>query len=301
MKDERVGFVGLGAMGHRMVRRLIASGRKVIVYDTREGPISEAMNHGAEAAGSPEEVANVAETVLVSLPTPDVVRVVASGPNGIIKGKSIRTFVDLSTTGPIVAEELAGAFAEAGVGYVDAPVSGGTVGAEAGSLAIMVAGEENAITSVRPLLDVLGRVFVVGLRPGQGQVAKVANNLLSASAITITAEALTLGVKAGLNPQVLLDVFNAGSGKNTATSDKFPRAVLTGTFNIGFKLELMAKDLRLCLAEAHRQQVPMIVGSVLEQLWSLAELQGSVGDDCMTLVQLLEAWAGVRIESPVHP
>jgi 3-hydroxyisobutyrate dehydrogenase len=293
---QRVGFIGLGAMGGRMAVRLLDAGHELAVHDPVDAAVAPLAARGARACRSAAEVADAAETVLVSLPTPDVVRQVARELAG---GEAVKLYVDLSTTGPAAAEEIAAELTAANVACVDAPVSGGTKGAESGRLAIMAAGSPDAIERARPLLEILGaNLFVVGDRPGQGQVAKVANNLLSGSAVAITAEALTLGMKAGLNPRTLLEVFNASSGQNTATLDKFPRAVLTGTYDVGFRLELMAKDIRLCLAEADRLGNPMLLGATVEQLWTLAELQTEPDADMMAMVQLVERWAGTAIEEP---
>ena len=166
--------------------------------------------------------------MFVSLPTPDVVRAVAGDLAG---GGALRAYVDLSTTGPAVAAEVAATLGAAGIACLDAPVSGGVAGAQAGTLTIMAAGDEALFESLRPLLEALGRnVVLVGAEPGQGQLAKVLNNLLSASAIAITGEALALGVHGGLSARTLLDVFNSSSGRNTASADKFPRHVLPRTF-----------------------------------------------------------------------
>jgi 3-hydroxyisobutyrate dehydrogenase-like beta-hydroxyacid dehydrogenase len=291
-----IGFVGLGVMGNRMARRLLAAGYTLVVYDPRAEAVAELVALGATACASAREVADRAETVLVSLPTPQIVRDVACGEGGLAGGSAIRTYVDLSTTGSVIAEEVAAALAARGVRVVDAPVSGGAAGAEHGTLTVMVAAEADAAADVRPLLEAIGKnVFVVGERPGQGQVAKVVNNLLSAAAIALTGEAVALGVKAGLDARTLLEVIGVSSGSNTAATDKFPNQVVTRRFDQGFRLELMAKDVRLCLAEARRLAVPMLVGSTVEQLWSLAEHELEDGADCTEIAKLLEQWAGVSI------
>src|SRR5919198_1469899 len=162
--------------------------------------------------------------------------------------------------------------------------------------AIMAAGDADTFAHVGPLLEVLGRnVVLVGAQPGQGQLAKVLNNLLSASAIAITAEALALGVRGGLSARTLLDVLNATSGRNPATADKFPKHVLPRTFGAGFRMELMNKDVQLCLAEAQRQGVPMVLGGAVGQLWALAAATSREGADCTELVRLVEDWAGVVV------
>jgi 3-hydroxyisobutyrate dehydrogenase-like beta-hydroxyacid dehydrogenase len=294
MSDEMtLGFVGLGAMGTHMTSRLLDAGRALAVFDTRPEAVAPHAERGARACASAAAVAEVADTVLVSLPTPDVVRAVADELRG---GAAMRTFVDLSTTGPVVAAEVAAMLGEAGVDCLDAPVSGGVAGAEAGTLTIMAAGDEEVFARVTPLLEVLGRnVVLVGAQPGQGQLAKVLNNLLSASAIAITAEAVALGVRGGLSARTLIDVLNSSSGRNTASADKFPRHVLPRTFGAGFRMELMNKDVQLCLAEAQRQGVPMVVGGAVGQLWALAAATSREGADCTELVRLVEDWAGVVI------
>jgi 3-hydroxyisobutyrate dehydrogenase-like beta-hydroxyacid dehydrogenase len=291
--ERAVGFVGLGAMGAHMVARLIDAGHHVAVFDTRAEAMAPHVARGARACASAAEVADAADTVLVSLPTPDIVRAVAGE---LAHGDAIEAFVDLSTTGPEVAAKVAAALSAAGVACLDAPVSGGVAGAQAGTLTIMAAGDEALFDSLRPLLETLGRnVVLVGAEPGQGQLAKVLNNLLSASAIAITGEALALGVHGGLSARTLLDVFNSSSGRNTASADKFPRHVLPRTFGAGFRLELMDKDVQLCLAEARRQGVPMALGSAVADLWARAGASAAAGADCTEIVRMLEQDAGVVV------
>ena len=291
--DRTVGFVGLGAMGAHMAARMIDAGHHLAIFDTRAEAVAPHVARGARACNSAGAVADAADTVLVSLPTPDVVRAVAGE---LATGDAIEAFVDLSTTGPAVAAEVAAALSAAGVACLDAPVSGGVAGAQAGTLTIMAAGDEALFQSLRPLLETLGRnVVLVGAEPGQGQLAKVLNNLLSASAIAITGEALALGVHGGLSARTLLDVFNSSSGRNTASADKFPRHVLPRTFGAGFRLELMDKDVQLCLAEARRQQVPMALGSAVGELWARAAASAAAGADCTEIVRMLEHDAGVVV------
>jgi 3-hydroxyisobutyrate dehydrogenase-like beta-hydroxyacid dehydrogenase len=294
--DMTIGFVGLGAMGQHMATRLLDAGHELAVFDTRPEAVEPHAARGARACESAAAVADVADIVLVSLPTPDVVRTVATGDRGLLGGKAIRTFVDLSTTGPPVAAEVAAKLAASGVACLDAPVSGGVAGAKAGSLTIMAAGDADVFERTRPLLETIGKNVVhVGDEPGQGQVAKVLNNLLSATALAITAEAVALGVRSGLSARTLVDVFSKSSGRNSATDDKFPRHVLPRTFGAGFRTELMNKDVQLCLAEAQRHGVPMMVGGSVAQLWSLAAATADDGADCTEIVQMVERWAGVVI------
>ena len=290
-----IGFVGLGQMGGPMSRRLLAAGYELVVHDLRAEAVEGLVAAGAEAAKSPAEVAGRAEIVLVSLPTPQVVRAVALGPDGLIHGGALRTYVDLSTTGQAVAVEVAAALAERGVTTLDAPVSGGVRGAINGTLAVMVAGASAELERARPLLEVFGRVFHVGERPGLGQLMKLANNFLSATAIVATAEAVVLGVKGGLDPATMLAVINASTGRNTASEDKFPRQILSGNYAAGFTAGLLTKDLGLCAAAAEALGVPMPVAALVHAQWQRAVAELGSEADITRIVALVEQAAGARL------
>jgi 3-hydroxyisobutyrate dehydrogenase-like beta-hydroxyacid dehydrogenase len=297
-----LGFIGLGAMGAPIARRLLDRHGQLAVFDTRAEAMRPLAEAGAVACGSPAEVADVAGTVFMSLPDPEVIPLVVDGPDGLLRGTKLRYLIDLSTTGPAAAAQLRGVLDKSGVGYLDAPVSGGPGGAVAGRLTVMAAGRQDVFDEVGPLLDAFaGQVVQVGDEPGQGQLVKVLNNLMSAAALAITSEALALGVKAGLRPDRLLDAINAGSGRNTASADKFPRCVLPRSFDFGFRMQLMTKDVVLCLQEAARQKVPMVLGSTVEQLWMVAAAGQADDADCTEIARMIEGWAGVTIgEAPAH-
>jgi 3-hydroxyisobutyrate dehydrogenase-like beta-hydroxyacid dehydrogenase len=230
-----------------------------------------------------------------------VVRAVALGPAGLIHGRALRTYVDLSTTGQAVAAEVAAALAGRGIATLDAPVSGGVRGAREGTLAIMVAGPAAELERVRPLLEPFGRVFHVGERAGLGQLMKLANNFLSATAIAVTAEAVALGVKGGLDPAIMLDVINASTGRNTASEDKFPRQILTGRYAAGFTTGLLTKDLGLCAAAAEALGVPMPVAAAVHARWRRALAELGADADMTRMVALIEGDAGVRIAPDNDP
>lgn len=298
-EPNRIGFVGLGAIGTPLAEALADAGHALVVNDRDDARVAALAERGAEAAPSARDVADRAETVLVSLPTPDTVRDVACGAAGLRHGGAIRTYVDLSTTGPTVASEVASDLREAGIDVVDAPVSGGVAGARARSLAVMAAADEEVFARVEPLLRTFGaNVFLVGSEPGQGQVAKLLNNLLSATAMAITSEALAFGRVCGLDPETLLAVFNASSGRNTATSDKFPQHVLGRRFASGFRLELMAKDVELCAAEARARHFPLLLGGLVQQLWTLAASRYETDADHTEFVRLIEDWTQTTIAAP---
>jgi hypothetical protein len=293
--EQPIGVVGLGQMGGPMSRRLLAAGFGLVVHDLRVEAIDALVAEGAEAAGSPAEVGERTQVVLVSLPTPQAVRAVALAPDGLIQGSALNIYVDLSTTGQAVAVEVAEALAERGVVTLDAPVSGGVRGAVNGTLAVMVAGPAPVLERLRPALEVFGRVFHVGERPGLGQLMKLANNFLSATAIVATAEAVVLGVKGGLDPATMLAVINASTGRNTASEDKFPRQVLTGEYQAGFTTGLLAKDLGLCAAAAEALGVPMPVAAEVHAQWRRAVAELGADADITRIASLVERAAGVRI------
>ncbi len=218
-----IGFIGLGNMGAHMARRLVEAGHKVIVYDTRQEAIGDLAALGAVAARSPKEVADMAETVMASLPTPDIVLKVATGPDGVIEGKRVRRFVDLSTTGSVMAQRIFKLLAAKNIVQIDAPVSGGVKGAEKGTVAVMASGPRADVEAVEPALKVIGKFFYIGERPGAGQTMKLCNNVLSAAAMAATSESMVMGVKAGLDPRIMLDVINASSGRSNGDRAEISR------------------------------------------------------------------------------
>jgi 3-hydroxyisobutyrate dehydrogenase-like beta-hydroxyacid dehydrogenase len=288
-----IGFIGVGRMGFHMARRLIEAGHHLIVYDTSQEAIGNIAKLGARAMRSPKEVADEVETVLVSLPTPDIVLRVATE---CADGSKIRRFVDLSTTGSAMAKRVSDMLAKKNIAQVDSPVSGGVGGAEKGTLAVMASGPAADIEMVEPALAVIGRVFRIGDQPGAGQTMKLINNYLSATAMAATAEAAVMGTKAGLDPSVVIEVINAGSGKNTASQDKFPRAILPGTFNFGFATALMLKDVKLC-HEAAALGVPKEIMTAVGNVWQLAYDEVGGDSDFTRIVEPLEKRAGVKVRA----
>lgn len=294
---DLLGFVGVGRMGGPMASRLLDAGYRLCVYDVSDEATRPLVARGAELAASPAEVASTAKTVFMSLPTPDVVREVALGGNGgLINGSKLRTVIDLSTTGPGVATEVAGKLAERKIAWVDSPVSGGVSGAKAGTLAVMVSCPKPAYQKLEPVLKVFGKLFHAGEKPGLAQTAKLANNLLAATAMVATSEAMAMGVKAGLDARVLIDIINASSGRNSASQDKFPRAILPRTFDFGFATGLSYKDVRLCVEEAEAMGVPMVVGGAVREMLAVTRARFGADSDFTHIAKVLEEWAGVEIK-----
>src|SRR5262245_55538133 len=296
---KEIGFIGLGKMGGAMAGRLVDAGYRTHVFDLRREAVATIVSRSGVAASSPAEVASKVKTVLVSLPTPEIVKQVVLGGEGVAEGSTVKTYVDLSTTGPLVATEVAAALAEKGIATLDAPVSGGVGGAQRGTLAVMVSGPRSLCGKLRPMFEVIGRYFYIGDKPGMGQLMKLANNMLSATAMAASAEVMVMGVKAGLDPRMMIEVINAGSGANTAIRDKFPKTILTRSFDYGFATGLMYKDVKLCLDEAERLHTPMWVCSAVRQLWLEANGHFGPESDFTTIVQLVEQWAGVQVKAPI--
>lgn len=297
MAGPVLGFVGLGRMGGPMSSRLMDAGHALCVYDTNAEAMKPLVARGARPAKSPAEVASVAEIVLMSLPTPPVVQAVALGEGGLAHGSSMRTAIDLSTTGPGVAKVVAEGLAPRQVAWVDAPVSGGIAGAVKGTLAVMVSCPKATYGTVEPILKNFGKLFFTGEKPGLAQVAKLGNNLLAAAALVVSSEALAMGTKAGIDPKVMIDIINAGSGRNSATQDKFPRSILPGTFDFGFATGLSYKDVRLCVDEAEALGVPMVVGAAVRQMLAVTQAKFGANSDFTSIAKVVEEWAGVEIRS----
>jgi 3-hydroxyisobutyrate dehydrogenase-like beta-hydroxyacid dehydrogenase len=265
MNDARIGFIGLGNMGGPMAANMTKAGHALLCFDA--AGTQGRMPEGAKAAGSVAAVAQGARITLLSLPDGKVSETVArdllAAPN-----RKLEVIVDTSTTGMADAEHLHETCAKAGVAYVDAPVSGGVLGAKAGTLALMVAVPDALFEELAPLLKPMARqVFHVGTRPGQGMAMKLLNNFLSATAMAATSEAIAFGERQGLDMKTMLDIINISTGQNTATADKFPKRVLTKTYAHGFATKLMAKDMRLYMEAVHKAGTADRVGATVAGLW----------------------------------
>lgn len=264
MKPATVGFVGLGNMGDALATNLVAAGHDVLAFDV-SGP--ERCPEGARFAVDVAHVADGAGIVVLSLPDGSVSELVAQE---ILESAGRRTthVVDTSTIGVANARSLDALLADAGLSYVDAPVSGGVAGARARTLTVMYAGSDPACAAVEPVLaDLSDRRRRVGERPGMAQALKLANNFLSATALAATSEAVAFGLSVGLDMGTMLEVLNASSGQSAATTDKFPNHVQTGRYASGFANSLMCKDIALYLGAVETQAAPSAIGRVTASVW----------------------------------
>jgi 3-hydroxyisobutyrate dehydrogenase-like beta-hydroxyacid dehydrogenase len=293
-----VGFIGLGNMGFPMACRLIEANHDVIAFDTNGAALERVVALGAQGALSAKDVADRAETVLASLPTPAASRQVAVGPEGVIEGSRVKRYVDLSTVGSQTAVQIHDRLRERNIVAIDSPVSGGTGGAEKGALAVMVSAPRAEFDVIRGALEAIGRPFYIGDKPGSAQTMKLANNILAANVLVATAEVVVMGVKAGLDPSVMIEVLNAGSGATSASRDKFPRAILPRSFDYGFATGLMVKDVRLYLDEAEALGVPIEVAETVGRLWEAAQTDQGPQSDFTSVIKPFEKAAGVVVGRP---
>lgn len=292
---DPVGFIGLGAMGAAMAERLQAEGVALVVFDTNRAAMEPFLARGATASENPTHIADAAEIVFLCLPKAPISAAVAAD---VARGAKARLVVETSTIGKVAIETMTAALAQVGKTLLDCPVSGGPRGARAGTLAAIVAGDPAAVADVRPLLDIMAKnVFVVGERPGLAQVMKLVNNLISAANMASAFEALVIGAKAGLDADVMVQVVNASTGRNSATVDKIPQSVLTGSFDYGARLDILYKDITLGLAEAEALGVPTWTLNAVTQLFRHAIADGRGPEDFTALIRLVEGWAGAEVRS----
>jgi len=292
---QKIGFIGLGNMGAPMASHLLDPEIELVIFDISPAIRAEWQARGCTAVDSAGAVGDAAQTVFLSLPTPDVVEAVAVGPGGVASGSAVSRIVDLSTTGPTMSKSIGKRMAEMGKTLVDCPISGGVAGAVAGTVAVMASCPDEDLAEIKHLLERIGKVFHVGQEPGQGQVMKLINNLLSAAALALTSEAVVMGAKSGLDPDTMIAVINAGSGRNSASQDKYPKAILPRTFNAGFANKLMYKDVRLCVEHAKGLGLQMAGASAIHDLWSRAVSEIGPDEDFTSIVKLFEREAGVEV------
>jgi 2-hydroxy-3-oxopropionate reductase len=289
----RIGVIGVGKMGAPMARRLLAAGYPLTAYDVRAEAIAEVCRDGAAGSDTPASAASGTNVVITMLPDPPSVERVVYGAEGLAGGMGAgQILIEMTSSHPHTTRRIAADLARSGVRVLDAPVSGGVRGAVEGTLCIMAGGPADLLEACRPILERLGRHIVhVGDAPGDGDTAKTINNLLSAATTWSVAEALALGVRAGLAPARLFDAVNHSTGRSHTTEMKIPQYILPRQFTSGFSVGQYLKDLNICLDLADRLRVPMLLGAVLRQIWAVAVAEGMADQDHTALVLLAERWA----------
>ncbi len=292
----QVGLIGIGAMGGPMAVNLCQAGFDLAVYDVNEEAVRRLTAQGATAAATPKELAKVSEVVITMLPNFQIVSSVMEGTDGVLSGiRDGSLVIDMSTVAPYQARAMAAQAAQRGAAYLDAPVSGGVAGAKQGTLTIMVGGSDETVDRAMPIFGVLGRkVYRVG-DVGSGAAIKLVNNLLLGVNTAAVAEALVLGVKAGLNPRVLLDVIRSSSGDSYALKAKADVFILEGKFEPGFAIDLQYKDLELAAQTGKELGVPLFMTGLAQQLFEQARAAGLGSKDISAVIKPLEKLIGVEV------
>lgn len=297
MTQKTVGFIGLGIMGFPMAKRLLEAGYTLIGHDIRPEPVEALAALGAQKGTSPKDVAARSDVVITMLPDSPDVEAVALGPEGILESaRPGSIYVDMSTISPAVAVRVAEAAKAKGVRPLDAPVSGGDIGAQQGTLSIMVGGDEETFREMLPIFQVMGsRINLCGAN-GAGQIVKTCNQILVGAAVLGMAEALVLGTKAGVDPAKIVDVLLGGVARCGILENRGPR-VVQRDFQPGFKAKLHYKDMRIAVAAGQDYQVPMLVSPLVHETLKRMVVAGYGELDHSGIVRVLEEWAGVEVRA----
>jgi 2-hydroxy-3-oxopropionate reductase len=292
---DKVGFIGLGIMGKPMAKNLMEAGYDLLVHNRSPGKAEELAGEGATAAGSPREVAEGCDVVITMLPDSPQVEEVLSGEGGVFEGvREGALIVDMSTISPVVTESLSARAKENGASLLDAPVSGGDVGAIEGTLSIMVGGSEEDFERAKPLFEVMGKTVTHVGPTGAGQVTKAANQIVVALTIEAVSEALVLGSKGGVSPEKILDVLGGGLAGNKVMEVKREK-FLSHNFDPGFRSELHHKDLGIALAAGREYGVALPVTAVVDQMLLTMRRKGWGGEDHSALLRIIEDQSGHEI------
>ena len=293
----KVGFIGVGFMGKHMARHIIEGGHELTIYDISETAAKDLVDLGAKWANSPSIVATNSEVIFTSLPTPQDVEQVVIGEGGLLDGAiEGTTFFDLSTTDPETITRISESTSQKGVTLLDAPVSGGTTGAEEGTLCVMVGGDKSKYDKYKYVLDLIGTQVVYCGNLGAGAVCKIVNNLIGMTLGVVLSEAFSLGVKAGVDPMTLYNAVSMSSGE-TRQMHTFPTGLFEGNFEPGFKLDLGSKDVGLATNLGRSLRVPMEVSNLVHQKYVEAQNKGWGGQSTTAIAKLQEERAGVEIRS----
>ncbi len=291
----RVGFIGIGLMGRHMARHILDGGNDLTVYDIDKTAAIELLDKGANWASSPADAARNSEVVFTSLPRPQDVADVVLGEGGVLSGASEgTTFFDLGTTDPDTIQRISDASLDLGITVLDAPVSGGTIGAEKGTLCIMVGGDQLLYDRYKPVLDLMGNQVVYCGNLGSGAICKIVNNLIGMTLGVVLSEAFSIGVKAGVDPMTLYEAISMSSGE-TRQMHTFPNTLFEGNFKPGFKLDLGAKDVGLATDMGRALKVPMEISNLVQQKYVEAQNRGWGADSSISIARLQEERAGIEI------
>ncbi|MBT3535005.1 MAG: NAD(P)-dependent oxidoreductase [Rhodospirillaceae bacterium] len=291
----KVGFIGLGHMGGPMCRNIIKGGHEVLVHDLSEAAVQACVYVGGIAGGSIANVADQVDVVMTSLPMPKDVEAVALGPDGIADNANAGTiYIDLSTNSPAMMKKIAGELADRGIVTLDGPVSGGVVGAEKATIAIMVGGDKAAFDSCMPVFESFGKTIVHTGELGSGCVAKLVNNMIAFTNMMAGAEGLMLGVAAGMDPAVLNEIVRNSSG-NSMGYRGVAKSALERDFAPAFTVDLAYKDLRLALELSDELDMPLMLGPQVHNVMRMARSKDQGGENVTAILKVYEAAMGQQV------
>ena len=295
----KVGFIGLGAMGLPMARRVIGGGHEMFTtFHRRREPADELASLGAKVLGSPADVTRASDVVVTILPADRELKETIFGERGVLQGLSRgQVLIDMTTATAMIMQEVEQAVAGAGGEVLDAPVSGGTPAAAQGTLTIMVGGEPRVLERCRPVLETMGTQIVHVGAVGQGKVVKMVNQMMAAAHLLMIGEAFALGVRCGADPHTLYEVIKTSSGYSKMMDLRLPGFLLEGAFQPGFRLDLMKKDVNLAIDSGQALNVPLLLTSAAGQLFSAASAAGCGADDFSAAARYVGELAGVRFSA----
>jgi 3-hydroxyisobutyrate dehydrogenase-like beta-hydroxyacid dehydrogenase len=293
----KAGFIGIGRMGSQMAGNILDAGYDLTVHDLRREAAVHLLENGAKWADTPKDMAETCDIVFSSLPGPEEVQKVVYGADGLIEGwKTGDIYADMSTNSHDLVIQIAQDASEKGVAFLDSPVTGGTKGAEEGNLVFIVGGEKTALEKIEDILYTMGKkIYHVG-DTGSGTVAKLVNNVISITSNAIMAEAFVLGVKAGVDPQMLYEVAVSGTANNWDL-EKYPDSVFIGNFEPGFRLSLASKDVGLALQLGREFGVPLPVAAAVDQSFLTAKAAGLGDKQLYSIFEYLENLVGVQVRT----
>lgn len=295
--EKVVGYLGLGNMGHPMAMRIADAGHKLLVFDINKEVLIDFRERQISIAESIRDLADNADIIICSLPSNEIIREAVIGSEGLVTGNRVKTYINACTTGSNFASEISDELLKNGIATLEAPISGGPPGARDGTLSIMASGPLKVYKEVKPVLESYGKKLVFcGEKPGLAQVLKLANNILFATSIFATTEAIAMGVKAGLDPSLMLDAIQSGTGRNATVDLVMPNSVLSRSFDFGATIGILMKDVNLALEEGEKQGVPQPVSQQVRQMMLLAMHQGWEQRDLSELVKLVENWSDTEIK-----
>ena len=294
-----VGFIGLGRMGFPMAQNLLKAGHEVVAHNRSPGAVERLVQLGAQRASSPAEVARAVDVLVTCVLTPQQDEQIYLGSGGAIEGaRAGQVFIDTSTVEPALSRKIGEALAGRGVSFMDAPISGGPKGAEAGTLSVMIGGDAGALEKARPVLEVFGKkIFHMG-PIGSGCATKICNQILTGTTHALVAETMVLGTSLGLDPRRLFEVLKVSSGQSNSLERAVPNFILPRKFEAAYPIEGIIKDLECAIQTAKAQGVRLLLPTIAQQLYQEARGLGHAQKDVAAVVLPMEAIAGVEVRAP---